>query len=446
MNSPAGENLVAAAATLLLERGLIALGVMRAGLLLRSTPKLDAMFGLSGGADARSVPLAELVANLDRERVVGALTAVEASDVGTADASALLIFDALRGDGSVFEAEVTATLGALPDGPALLLLVTDVTERRRAEKQLSYMAFLDPLTGLANRALFLDRMRDTLSAARRDRRAFAVLMCDLDGFKRVNDTHGHETGDGLLSAVARRLEGAVRDSDTVARLGGDEFAVILPKVASREHVAIVTERMVRAFDEPILVGDAECKIGVSIGIATYPEDGTEMDTLTARADAAMYDSKRAGKNRYTYAAPVDGGATARTAVPFFKWTYAHEVGIQMIDAQHQHLVELMNALGETLKSGCERDAIVEALGALVKFTTAHFASEERLMRDYAGWSLAAQHAHEHRKLLDDVTSLVVQVDAQSMTLTVRFLQEWLVRHIVTMDAPLAAWLREQGAS
>ncbi len=118
----------------------------------------------------------------------------------------------------------------------------------------------------------------------------------------------------------------------------------------------------------------------------------------------------------------------------------------MIDAQHQRLVELLNALGETLKAGCERDAIVEALGALVKFTAAHFASEERLMRDYAGWSLAAQHAQEHRKLLDDVTSLVVQVDAQSMTLTVRFLQEWLVRHIITMDAPLAVWLREQGAS
>jgi diguanylate cyclase (GGDEF)-like protein/hemerythrin-like metal-binding protein len=446
MGIQSDDGLTCAALELLVSRGAIALGIARDGILVRSTPKLDAMFRWPSEPGTRKLPLGELVANVDRERVLGALAALGTRDAAIAaqDAGAVLIFDALRTDGTVFEAEVSAAVGELGGGPALVLLVTDVTERRRTEKQLSFMAFLDPLTGLANRALFLDRMRDTLSAARRDRRVFAVLMCDLDGFKQVNDTHGHEAGDELLKTVARRLERAVRDSDTVARLGGDEFAIILPKVASREHAAIVTERVVHAFDDLIRVGDAQCKVGISIGIATYPVDGADMDALTARADVAMYDSKRAGKNRYTFASPGDAETLGRLPLLLFHWTPAHEVGVKLIDAQHRRLVELLNELGELLKSGAERDAIVAALGALVMFTTGHFKTEERLMVDQPGWSLATQHAQEHQKLLDDVTSLVVQVDAQSMTRTVRFLQEWLLRHITTMDAPLAAWLRQRG--
>jgi diguanylate cyclase (GGDEF)-like protein/hemerythrin-like metal-binding protein len=327
------------------------------------------------------------------------------------------------------------------------VLLTDVTARRRAEKQLSYLAFLDPLTGLANRALFLDRLRDTLIAARRDRRVAAVLLCDLDGFKQVNDQHGHDAGDAVLRAVARRLETAVRDSDTVARLGGDEFAVILAKVASREQVAIVTERMVRAFDEPILVGAVPCKVGISIGIATHPEDASEVDALVTRADAAMYESKRAGKNRFTYSvasAPSDKPQADPAGIPFLPWNPAHDVGVDVIDAQHRGLVDLVNKLGEDLKAGRNRDAVLATLAALVTFTVKHFATEERLMAEHAGWPLAAQHAQEHRKLVDDVTSLTVHVDVKSMTLTMRFLQEWLLRHIAAMDRPLAEWLRQRG--
>lgn len=433
---------------LLADRGLIAIGVVRDGFLVETTPKLDAMFALEGAPAARAERrprLVELVADVDRERVGTELARAEL--LGTGGAAVSLAFDALRADGSVFEAELVATSGEAPSGPALVVLVTDVTARRRAEKQLSYLAFLDPLTGLANRALFLDRLRDTLVAARRDRRVLAVLLCDLDGFKQVNDQHGHDAGDAVLRAVARRLESAVRDSDTVARLGGDEFAVILAKVASREHVAIVTERMVRAFDEPILVGAVPCKIGISIGIATHPEDAGEVDALVTRADAAMYESKRAGKNRFTYAAPSTSSDEPRAdaaSIPFMQWNSVHEVGVDVIDAQHRGLVDLVNKLGDDLKSGRDRDAILATLAALVTFTVKHFATEERLMAEHAGWSLAAQHAQEHRKLVDDVTSLTVHVDVKSMALTMRFLQEWLLRHIAAMDRPLAGWLHERG--
>jgi diguanylate cyclase (GGDEF)-like protein/hemerythrin-like metal-binding protein len=427
---------------LLAEQGLIAIGVVRAGLLVETTPKLDAMFALDG-AHARPRPrLIELVADVDRERIGTELARAET--VATAGSAVTLCFDALRADGSVFEAELVGTTGAAPGGAALIVLVTDVTARRRAEKQLSYLAFLDPLTGLANRALFLDRLRDTLVAARRDRRVSAVLMCDLDGFKQINDRHGHDAGDAVLRAVARRLESAVRDSDTVARLGGDEFAVVLAKVASREQVAIVTERMVRAFDEPILVGDVPCKVGISIGIATHPEDASEVDAMITRADAAMYESKRAGKNRYTYAVPSNAPQVEAPKIPFMRWNPAHEVGVGVIDAQHRGLVDLVNRLGDDLKAGRDHDAILATLSSLVTFTVRHFATEERLMAEHAGWPLAAQHAQEHRKLVDDVTSLTVHVDVKSMALTMRFLQEWLLQHIAAMDRPLAGWLREHG--
>lgn len=432
-----------AAFSLLVGQGLLAVGVVRRGVLESATPKLVDLFGLR--REAWPVTFGSLVADVDRERLRTALASLDPT-AGAEPSSLSVGFDARRADGSVFEAELVAASGELDAERAVVVLVTDVTERRRAEKQLSYLAFLDPLTGLPNRALFLDRLRETLMAARRDRRVFSVLMCDLDGFKQVNDTFGHEAGDTVLSTVARRFEAAVRESDTVARLGGDELAALLPRVARREDAAIVAGRMVRALAEPISLGASSCKVGVSIGVATYPADGLDIDGLLARADAAMYESKRAGKNRFTYAEPAVEGANEVLSLPFVHFGPSHEVGVVLIDAQHRGLVDLLNGLGDDLKRGRERDAILGSLGALVTFTVKHFASEEALMREHPGWPLETRHVEEHKKLVDDVTSLTLQIDSRSMAITMRFLQEWLVRHIDTLDKPLGVWLREHGVA
>lgn len=227
----------------------------------------------------------------------------------------------------------------------------------------------------------------------------------------------------------------------MARLGGDELAAILPRVARREDAAIVAGRMIGSLAAPIALGAATCKVGVSIGIATYPADGQDLDSLVARADVAMYQSKRAGKNCFTYAAP---GAAEVAPVPFIHFGAAHEVGVEVMDSQHRALVERLDQLADDLKQGRDRDTIVASLRGLVGFTVKHFATEERLMTEHPGWPLERRHVEEHKKLVDDLTSLTLQVDVTSMMTTMRFLQEWLVRHIDTLDKPLGSWLRDHG--
>lgn len=431
------DGLLEAASTLLWRSGLLTIAVAREGRIQGTSGAFAEMFGLEP-TTATGVAVTSLVADADRARIASALLELERdARAGTSRVGSPMGFAGLRPDGSSFDAEWTPLVGSVGPEAALVLVAADVSARRRAEQQLSYLAYLDALTGLPNRALLLDRLRDTLAAARRDRRCFAVLMCDLDGFKQVNDTYGHDAGDALLQAVSQRLQACVRDSDTVARLGGDEFAVLLPRVAREDDAAIVAARMVRSLEAPVEVGAARCQVGISIGIATYPHAGDDLDGLVAAADAAMYASKRSGKNRYT-----GGAATPAHVVrmPFLRWADAHDVGLEVIDVQHRAIVDLINQLGDDLKAGRDRDAILRSLRALVSFTRKHFAMEESLMARCPGWSLQAAHVDEHHHLLDDLVSLSLDVDVKSMTLTMRFLQEWLLRHIDVMDKPLAAWL------
>ena len=426
---------MASALDLLVRRELLAVGVVRDGALVHASPRLEAMIGR---ALDRGVRIDALVAEVDRERVAKAVAGAALSPV-------TLHCDAVRADGSVFEAEVVVVRGELVGGPGAVVLVNDVTERRRAEKQLSYMAYLDPLTGLANRALFFDRLREALIAARRESCSFAVLMCDLDGFKRVNDELGHDAGDALLATIARRLELAVRESDTVARLGGDEFAAVLPRLGRREDAGAIAERILASVALPIEIGSSVCRVGCSLGVAMFPADAGDLDGVVTRADRAMYESKRAGKNRFTYASDDSVAPSSRASVPFFVWTDGHVCGQALIDAQHRGLLDLANRLGDELKAGRDARELEGTLGEIVSFATKHFATEEQLMREHPGFPLEERHVQEHRKLVADVKSLTTEVDAASMSRMMRFIKEWLVRHIDTLDKPLGEWLREHGA-
>lgn len=172
--------------------------------------------------------------------------------------------------------------------------VASAIMRTQLFARLLHAAGHDPLTGLANRGLFEDRLRSVLTRARRDPARFALLYIDLDKFKDVNDFHGHATGDLMLQEVARRLQGCVRESDTVARMGGDEFVVLLNQVVLPLHATHVAVKIRSALSQPFRLGEHTLQSTPSIGIAVYPEDGTTMEDLLHHADAAMYGSKKAG--------------------------------------------------------------------------------------------------------------------------------------------------------
>lgn len=183
-------------------------------------------------------------------------------------------------------------------GRDLAVVVTlDVTERKQAMEQLQHRSLHDPLTGLPNRVLLTERLQQAMARARRARERAAVLFVDLDGFKPINDGHGHAAGDALLVALARRLRGCVRASDTVARIGGDEFALVLGAVGDAAQALAVADKIRHAVARPCTHDGRPLRVSASIGVAVFPDHGATERVLLRRADAAMYAAKAAGRDR-----------------------------------------------------------------------------------------------------------------------------------------------------
>ncbi len=178
-------------------------------------------------------------------------------------------------------------------------ILRDVTERKAWEERLTFLAQHDPLTGLPNRVLFNDRLNQALSRARRNGQRVAVLFLDLDHFKHINDTHGHNIGDLLLKAVAGRLTDRVREQDSVSRVGGDEFALILSDLREPGDAIGVTQAILTAVAKEFECGGIALSISTSIGVSIYPDDGENPDVLLKQADRAMYRPKDQGRNTYT---------------------------------------------------------------------------------------------------------------------------------------------------
>ena len=173
-------------------------------------------------------------------------------------------------------------------------------ERKESEQNLNYLAHYDALTHLPNRVLFLDRLSQALASARRNNRLVALMFLDLDRFKNVNDSLGHDSGDQLLSEVATRLISCIRNEDTVSRLGGDEFTIILGEINSAEDAAHIAQKLLNSLTEPFTLKGHEIFISASIGITIFPDDSTDNDSLLKNADMAMYDAKQRGRNNYQF--------------------------------------------------------------------------------------------------------------------------------------------------
>jgi diguanylate cyclase (GGDEF)-like protein/PAS domain S-box-containing protein len=263
------------------------------GVVRFASPACERALGLK--ADAISgMSLAELWAGEDADRIrtfLGDIAATQAQIVGPVE------FRIERGKKrSVFEC-VGSNLSEDPAVDGLALNFRDISERKALEEQLRQMAFHDPLTLLANRNLFRDRVQHALTLSQRGARSVVVMFLDLDNFKNINDSLGHDAGDRLLQAVAQRIVQTTRSSDTVARLGGDEFAVLAEGIATAQEVERLARALIEALEMPFSLDGMEVRVGASIGVAHSSAD-SGAETLLSNADIAMYHAKAAGKNRY----------------------------------------------------------------------------------------------------------------------------------------------------
>jgi diguanylate cyclase (GGDEF)-like protein len=210
----------------------------------------------------------------------------------------------IRREGRAFPGHCTLTPAPATDGSWVVVLAFhDDSGRRDFVEELEHLAAHDTLTGLPNRLLLVDRLHQAVARAARNLSALAVLFCDLDGFKAVNDDHGHEAGDHVLVEVAQRLRRSVRPADTVARFGGDEFVVLCEELADADAARSLADRMLAALEGPFALDGSEVSLSSSIGIAFAPAPGPAPEDLLRAADRAMYQAKQAGPGRVALSTP-----------------------------------------------------------------------------------------------------------------------------------------------
>lgn len=210
-------------------------------------------------------------------------------------------------------------------------------ERKRVEERLERLGFEDPLTGLPNRTLFHNRLEQTIRLADREDRPFAVVMMDLDGFKAVNDTFGYAAGDAVLAEIARRAKAILRASDTIARIGGDEIAAVMPTASSIESAIAMAQRLVDITNRPVILDECEARVGLSVGIAFYPIDGTDLDSVLKRADEAMCQAKRTGSG---FAIAGDGERAKSIDSAMLAGGLPQAIEFGQLDIHHQPIIDL----------------------------------------------------------------------------------------------------------
>jgi len=274
---------------------ILVIGAGKGGMAMLELFAEDAQIEIVGIFDANPEAPALLIAKTLGIRIFFSLAvAIEAS-------RPCLAFN-LTGDESI-TAYAESRLGSenIVGGFQAHFLWNLLTRLKQTNEQITQLAYHDHLTGLPNRILFYDRLNQEIKRARRDNVKIAVLYLDLDGFKLINDTLGHDAGDALLREAAKRILSSVRESDTVARMGGDEFTVILCRALTANIKDRVARKIVEALARPFMINGKRCSVSVSIGIALYPDHGETAEQLVRISDATMYLAKRSGKNHYRFA-------------------------------------------------------------------------------------------------------------------------------------------------
>src|SRR5688572_26623578 len=274
-----------------------------AGELVLRTVIAPGAAGVSSGpiACAPNDPIAQVVATGHLLLIDGAqLPFAWAKELRSAALVPVRTDDKVRGVFCVCKRPVAFGAEELNFIQATSSVLSTALQRVDSEARLAYLAQFDPLTGLPNRALLADRFSQIIVQAKRRGSPLAVLFIDLDQFKAVNDTLGHAGGDALLREVAARLQAAVRTGDTVARISGDEFAIVVADLLRPEDAALVAQKVIDAFSEPVHIQGNEVFVTASVGIAAFPADGADAETLIGAADAAMYRAKQSGRNTYLF--------------------------------------------------------------------------------------------------------------------------------------------------
>lgn len=206
----------------------------------------------------------------------------------------------VRLDGSFIDVEFTAMPFDMNGQTAVQVVLRDITEKKKQDQYIRYLALHDSLTGLPNRELLADTIAKSIERRKRDKLKNALVYLDLDGFKPINDTLGHDAGDEALREIARRLENSIRGSDTAARIGGDEFVLLLEGVHGKDEISVIASRISESINMPLDIMEHSFHVGASMGISVYPDDAQDSASLTSRADKAMYHVKQTGKNRYAF--------------------------------------------------------------------------------------------------------------------------------------------------
>ena len=206
----------------------------------------------------------------------------------------------LHKDNSVIPVELTISCDTSDKDTIYTIIIRDITDSKKNEEDLKYQAYFDQLTEIPNRTLFSDRAENALNQAKRSDDGLAIIFIDLDEFKEINDTLGHEAGDIMLKTLAQRFIKSARNTDTVSRRGGDEFTILLPRIKNVEDAAILAERILESNKEEIKLNNISVYPKTSIGISVFPDDGDNVDILIKNADKAMYHAKESGKNQYSF--------------------------------------------------------------------------------------------------------------------------------------------------
>jgi diguanylate cyclase (GGDEF)-like protein/hemerythrin-like metal-binding protein len=337
-----------------------------------------------------------------------------------------------RKDGSGFPVTLTmAPMGEHGAHDGAVVVFRDISDRRRLEAQLREEATTDPLTGAANRRQFLKLLNIELERFKRLAEPTTVLMVDIDHFKKINDTHGHATGDAVLRHLVMLSRQCLRRVDVLGRLGGEEFGILLPGTDAANALQFAERYRRLVADTPARTDQGPIFLTISIGVSEYEAEDAAADSALARADVALYRAKKRGRNAVELfvldfakleAAPGDNSIIRLT------WKPRYACGERTIDKEHRQLFLLSNALlDQATAQGVDSGALNRAFDALLAHVVQHFADEEEILRAH-GYEHLEEHAGCHKQLVERALNLRRQADESGVS--VGDLVDFLVSDVV----------------